>query len=253
MPQGRYSIVEVDLPGHGPEPSGVLLQDEENARLYLRFRRDWQEWAGDEAEVLELLADDLERKADSRDLGAEGLFAYLETSQSNLIRLTDRQAVEVDDFERGLNRLYRRHVKSNVIQFATHIPFWSLEVAAGPFRANAAASEKGWLEAPEGLRVNKDMFAATIFGRSMEPEIPDGSLCVFRRFVAGSRTGLKVLVEDREGSGDQRYTVKRYRSDNKGSRKRVYLESLNPEFPAWELEPDEERYAVIAEYIRVIE
>ena len=39
------------------------------------------------------------------------------------------------------------------------------------------------------------MFVARIAGRSMEPRIPDGSLCVFRAGVTGSREGRLVLVE----------------------------------------------------------
>ncbi len=39
------------------------------------------------------------------------------------------------------------------------------------------------------------MFVAEIAGHSMQPTIPDGSLCVFRYGVAGSREGRLVLVE----------------------------------------------------------
>ncbi len=47
------------------------------------------------------------------------------------------------------------------------------------------------------------MFVARIAGQSMEPKIPDGSLCVFRHGVTGSRQGRLVLVE-RLGGGVQR-------------------------------------------------
>ena len=46
----------------------------------------------------------------------------------------------------------------------------------------------------------------------MEPRIPDGSLCVFRHGVTGSRQGRLVLVENLETAGNNRYTVKRYES-----------------------------------------
>ena len=70
------------------------------------------------------------------------------------------------------------------------------------------------MEAPEDLRLTTDMFVAEIAGHSMEPRIPDGSLCVFRHGVTGSRQGRLVLVEEsRKPRGNNRYTVKRYESD----------------------------------------
>ena len=57
------------------------------------------------------------------------------------------------------------------------------------------------------------MFIARIVGRSMEPRIPDGSLCVFRAPVVGSREGRLVLVEALGRGSNDRYTVKRYHSE----------------------------------------
>ncbi len=90
----------------------------------------------------------------------------------------------------------------------------------------------------------------------MEPRIPDGSLCVFRHGVAGSRQGRLVLVEAL-GQND-RYTVKRYRSEKRQtpegwSHEKIVLEPLNPEFDSWELDPEEDRFRVIAEFVRVLE
>jgi phage repressor protein C with HTH and peptisase S24 domain len=92
----------------------------------------------------------------------------------------------------------------------------------------------------------------------MEPLIPDGSLCVFRRGVTGSRQGRLVLVENLETSGNNRYTVKRYKSEKAASEAgwrhdRIRLESLNPDYPSWDLDPDEEKYRIIAEFVRVLE
>jgi phage repressor protein C with HTH and peptisase S24 domain len=39
------------------------------------------------------------------------------------------------------------------------------------------------------------MFVAQVVGRSMEPLIPDGSLCIFRHGVRGSRQGKRLLIE----------------------------------------------------------
>jgi phage repressor protein C with HTH and peptisase S24 domain len=91
----------------------------------------------------------------------------------------------------------------------------------------------------------------------MEPKIPDGSLCVFRRGVVGSRAGRLVLVRNSELADENRYTVKRYRSEKSESAEgfvhtRIRLESLNPEYPSWDLDMDETKYEIVAEFIRVL-
>ena len=75
----------------------------------------------------------------------------------------------------------------------------------------------------------------------------------------GSRAGRLVLVEDRQTSGNHSYTVKRFRNDNEKSDEgewrhtRIHLESLNPEYPSWDLDPSDDKYRIIAEFVRVIE
>ncbi len=174
------------------------------------------------------------------------------------IRLTNREEVQVDDFPRALDRLYLKNVQSNVLEFRTHLPKYSLRAAAGKFLENQEISEDGWVEAPENLRLASDMFVAQIEGHSMEPRIPDGSLCVFRHGVAGSRQGRLVLVENLESTGNNRYTVKRYESEKAQSEagwkhQRIRLVSLNPEYPSWDLDPDEEKYRILAEFVRVLD
>jgi len=58
------------------------------------------------------------------------------------------------------------------------------------------------------------MFAAYVSGRSMEPLIPNGALCLFRRNPTGTRQGRVVLVQDRrivDPDTGGSFTVKRYR------------------------------------------
>ena len=155
----------------------------------------------------------------------------------------------------------RQHVESSVLKFRTHLPRYSLQVAAGPFLENREVGEIDWVETPEDLRVDKDMFVAQIAGRSMEPLIPDGSLCVFRRGVQGSREGRLVLVENLETSGNNRYTVERYRSQKVQEAQSQAmsgpcahrLESLNPDYPSWDLDPKEEKYRILAEFVGVLD
>src|SRR5581483_7755332 len=254
----QWSLVSVEIPGRPPESIGVLLRDPATDTLYLKFRRDWPEFAEDEdIEVLEALADDF--AARSREEGAEALLRRLEDTLSNSIRISDREPVAVEDFDRAVMRLYRRHVQPKVLPFRTHLPLYTLRVAAGKFLDNDEVHEEDWREAPEDLRLTPDMFLARIAGHSMEPLIPDGSMCVFRAGVQGSRDGRLVLVENLETTGTNRYTVKRYRSVKERSPEgewrhtRIRLESLNPDYPSWDLEPDEEKFRIVAEFERVLE
>jgi phage repressor protein C with HTH and peptisase S24 domain len=251
----QLSILELELPGELPVNAGVLLEDPAADRLLIRLRRDWEEIAPGEAEVLGALEEDFTERA--REMGAARVVEHLEDTLSNTLRVSDRREVMVEDLDRALGRFYREHVRSSVHPFVTHLPRYSLAVAAGKFLENPEVAAEGWEEAPEGLALTSGMFVARIAGRSMEPKIPDGCLCVFRAGVTGSRQGRLVLVEG-SGSND-RYTVKRYRSvkeqraDGTWAHERITLESLNPEFESWDLDPEEDRFRIIAEFVRVLD
>ena len=264
MREGEYLLLEAELPGRGQETIGVLLYDPAEKRLEPRLRRDWDQVAEDEeAEVLETLAIDLENKI--AEFGATEFLQWMEETLSNTVRLSERRPVVMGGFHSTLNRLYREHVPSTVQRFETHLPVYSLRAAAGRWgeqreeQAEPSEPEK-WLETPPDLRLTEGMFVAQVVGRSMEPVIQDGSWCVFRAPVAGSRDGKHLLVVNRNESepGGQRYTVKRYRSgkihreDATWEHDRIRFEPLNPDYPPWEVGP-EDRVEVLAEFIRVLD
>jgi hypothetical protein len=68
-----------------------------------------------------------------------------------------------------------------------------------------------------------------------------------------------VLVERLGGGANDRYAVKRYRSekiqnaDGSWSHEKITLESLNPEFEDWNLDPEEDRFRIVAEFVRVLD
>jgi SOS-response transcriptional repressor LexA len=254
----EFLIFDVALPGRRPEAAGVLLLDRDQDQLHIKLRRDWDEIAEEEdVEVLSEIERDLDVKAN--EMGGGALLAWLEENASQTIRAHDRQPVAVRNFPSTLKRLYREYVRETVRPFKTHLPVYSLEVAAGPFLANPAdVAAEDWVEAPDGLRLDEKFFVARIRGHSMEPRVPDGSLCVFRKGVVGSRNGRLVLVRNSELADENRFTVKRYVSykDQSGDafrHTRIRLESLNPESPSWDLDPDEEKYEIVAEFIAVLD
>jgi phage repressor protein C with HTH and peptisase S24 domain len=255
---GQFSLLIADLPAGTVQPIGVLLLDPKTDTLFVRLRRDWDTVASDEdAEVLGELEDDLLLQA--RELGGMAVLDHLEDIASQSIRVTEREEVTVRDFEKKLGELYREHVPSQVLRFRTHLPRYSLAVAAGPFLTNPEDIEaEEWIETPPDLRLDDDMFIARIQGKSMEPKIPDGSLCVFRRNVVGSRNGRLVLVRNSELADENQYTVKCYRSEKAITedgfmQTRIRLESLNPTYPSWDLDQEEDKYQVIAEFVQVLE
>ncbi|MGH9592408.1 MAG: S24 family peptidase [Bryobacteraceae bacterium] len=251
----RVSVLQLEMPGEAPLNAGILLEDRIADRLYLRLRRDWSLIAESDADVLSALQDDLAAKA--HEMGAARLLEYLQDTLSNLLRISPLREAMVEDFEQALGRLYREHVHARVSRFVTHLPRYSLAAAAGKFLENQEVREEGWEETPPSLRLSPEMFVARVVGHSMEPRIPDGSLCVFRTGVVGSRQGRVVLVELR-GGGQDSYTVKRYTSvrkqrlDGTWEHERIRLEPLNPEFEAWDLDPDEERFRIVAEFVQLL-
>jgi SOS-response transcriptional repressor LexA len=193
------------------------------------------------------------------DLGAETFLQSLEDSLSNVLRVGERQTVEVDAFSRMADRLFDQNVEKIVVTpFRTHIPLYSLRAAAGALGEAIESAAEDWVRAPEGMRLDPGVFAAHVVGQSMEPRIPDGSLNLFRLHPVGSRQN-KILLIQGFGVTDEsaRYTVKKYTSrkvstgEDEWHDERIQLEPLNPEFEAWDVEPQD--FAVVAEWIRVLE
>jgi phage repressor protein C with HTH and peptisase S24 domain len=258
----KFSLLQVAVPGKSPRNIGILLLDTEGGRLYKKLRRGWESIAGPEnVEILELLDEDFETRME--ELGGEPFLRSLEDSLSNFLLITDRSEVTVSNFETALNRLFEEHVqRTEVIPFITHVPRYSLRAAATKFGEDMEVEAEGWAAAPERLKVNRHMFAARVVGRSMEPLIPDGSLCLFRAAVMGSRQGKRLLIQ-RMGATDSsaEFTVKVYTSrkvqtdDGQWGHISITMKPLNPEFEAMVFGPDDEhrRFRVIAEFMQVLE
>ncbi len=257
----EFLILSLALPGRPVTPIGVLLFDPKNNELQLKLREDFQALGADEddQEYLACLEADFQFRI--RETGAAAFLEALEDSLSGLLRISDRESVAVVNPSRTLQRLFDTHVDARIRKYVTHVPLYSLRAAATRFGEEAEVEELDWLRAPEGLRVTEGMFVAQVVGRSMEPLIPDGSYCVFRAPVVGTRQGKRLLIQEIKAAGSSNaFTVKRYTSRKSRSpeyewqNESIRLEPLNPEFEAFDLTPDEfeSRYRVIAEFVEVI-
>ena len=104
---------------------------------------------------------------------------------------------------------------SKVIPFINSIPVYDLKAAAGAFSEVQDVNEFEWIELPPQYKPSKDLFACTVMGESMNRVIPNGSICLFRKYAGGSRNGMIVLAEHtkfQESEFGSRYTVKEYHS-----------------------------------------
>jgi hypothetical protein len=147
------------------------------------------------------------------------------------------------------------------------LPFYSLEIAAGGFLGGDAPEAEGWIDVARfgfTKRLSKEMFVTRVVGESMYPTIKNGSYCVFRWPVEGSRQGRVLLVqrrnmEDPETGGS--YTVKRYRSSKSVNEAEWRHESIqlvpdNPDrarFPVLGFVPEDAAdLRVIAEFVQML-
>lgn len=155
-------------------------------------------------------------------------------------------------------------IEPDVIDSAKYVdflPFYTIKAACGKFGEGEEAQISGWVRA-EGLgKLNKNMFVVKASGRSMEPKIPNGSLCVFRANVIGSRNNKIVLVQhnslfDSDNSGNftiKTYTSKKSYDTNTGEwqHESIVLNPINNSFDPIILSEDDS-YQVVGELVAVL-
>lgn len=142
------------------------------------------------------------------------------------------------------------------------VPYFdSIKIAAGKFGEESVGEPIGWIKIDRKGDLG-DFFAARITGTSMEPRIPDGAICLFRIYRAGSRQGKIMLIERRglwsqENGGD--FVIKKYRRTtvigDSEDRSGVTIEliSENPEFPPIVLSGiGEEEISTPAEFVSIL-
>lgn len=140
------------------------------------------------------------------------------------------------------------------------VPLYDLKAAAGGFSELQHVEHEKWVVVPEGVPVEKDIFACHVVGESMNKIIPNGSTCFFRLDHGGTRNGKIVLVECadvQDGDEGYRYTVKDYESvkvetEDGWQHQRIFLKprSTDPDIPTIEIDADNEhRYTVVGVYV----
>jgi len=183
----------------------------------------------------------------------------IETDNSWFNRTTQGAAQS----ERVVLRLVRPQPKD---RYVNYVPFIPLKAAAGAFSdpQNVTDDEWSWdwAEIDTHRKLRPGMFVAQVVGKSMEPNVPDRSYCLFSSPVTGSRQGRTVLVQLRDVADPEtgeRYTVKKYESEKTTSddgtwrHVKITLKPNNPDFQTIELAcEDEGSLQVVAELVEVL-
>lgn len=150
-----------------------------------------------------------------------------------------------------------------LVPFENAVPLYDLQAAAGSFSELQIVENNEWVGVPSDIRISDDLFACKVVGESMNRIIPNGSVCLFRKYSGGSRNGKIVLVQSSEiqdtemGSG---YTVKEYYSkkvinDSSWEHEAIILKPLSTDASYQEivLDPNEmETFNVIGVFDRVL-
>ena len=141
-------------------------------------------------------------------------------------------------------------------RYKQYLPVYSVRAACGSFEDNESTPEddaEGWvnvLDSHSHIKANENLFVVHAVGNSMLPKIKDGDLCVFEKYgdgAVGSREGEIVLTQcsGKDNDYDCSYTIKKYHSEKEQSEDgtwhhtKVELQSLNLDYAAIELSPEE--------------
>ncbi len=100
--RAEITLLEYVSPEGAPIKIGLLLLDVERECLHMRFRTDWAGLDDSAFEILSTLSEDLVMKAQEH--GALALVDHLQSTFSNMLRVTEVEAIVVSDIEAELDR-----------------------------------------------------------------------------------------------------------------------------------------------------
>lgn len=111
-----------------------------------------------------------------------------------------------------------KETSNNEEDLKNPIPLYNFYAAASSFSEMQSDKDYTWIEGPENKSSTHHYFACKIEGESMNRVIPNGSICLFKKYTGGSRNGKIVLVENRDIQDhdfESSFTIKTYSSEKK--------------------------------------
>lgn len=166
---------------------------------------------------------------------------------------------------------YRKQSSLRVLDFAdvkpyvNAVPLIDIYAAAGNFSETQISNEDfEWVELPMNISAKEGYFVCQVIGESMNKKIDNGSWCLFKKDIGGSREGKIVLVQHyniQDSSFGAGYTIKTYHSEKditneSWSHKSIVLKplSFDPQFEDIILDENEiSELKVIGEFITVLD
>ena len=256
---GSVSIVLLEMPGQAPVRVGVLLEDPADNRLYLRFRRDWDVIAPAEAEVLSELESDLAAKA--QEMGASRVLDQLQDTLSNTLTISAPREVMVEDFGRAARALLSGTGPCHGAPFCN--AFAALFAGGGrgqisgksrgrEMRRLGRVARRAASDAGDVCRAHRGALHGAAHSRRQPVRVPRrGDGFARRPPGAGGIPGRRRRTTATPSSAIT--ACKRQQApDGSWEHEIIRLEPLNPEFEAWELTPEEDRFRIVAEFVQVL-
>lgn len=186
--------------------------------------------------------------------GIEGTYIYV--CNPNLRKYF---AQIIPSFKNSVDQVKNYNIVDYPNEFT--VPYYNLEIAAGKFSNLQSVEEVKYIELIN-ITNHADYFVCKVVGESMNKVIPNGSLCLFKKYSAGSRNGLITLVEGSDifdSETGANYTIKEYSSkkniDDEGwHHEEISLKSLSTQtFESLVLRDEETmNFKVIGIFIKVL-
>ncbi|MBL8952345.1 MAG: helix-turn-helix domain-containing protein [Myxococcaceae bacterium] len=91
------------------------------------------------------------------------------------------------------------------------IPVYGFRPAAGAWSRWQRVEISAWVQPPDFIRARKGLCVARVSGRSMEPDVPDGSWCLFAAPWDSPRSGeVGIFMKAEEPAGGALFTLKAF-------------------------------------------
>lgn len=128
-------------------------------------------------------------------------------------------------------------------EYREALPVYDLDAQAGGYGESSAVPVLGWTRVKTRRNLDRRMFVARVEGHSMEPGVPSGAWCLFRRFEHGREPILDTLDgrrlvfqarDDADPVTGGRYTLKRLRVAEKNEEGGIDAISLQPDNPSYQ-------------------
>jgi hypothetical protein len=174
---GEWAVLVTHFPGHAAKPIGICLRDIGRDHLQVKLRPDWWPATTDEleAELWSCLADDIQQKA--YEMGAGTYLDWFESTCSNVLQLSHRQAILFHEFSITLEDLYQKtiesgqsrrwtasaSVKTTLISFRTYV------LTLGRFASQRAARLTLQTHLPQCMVAGCALLGLFLFGVKSKP------------------------------------------------------------------------------------